>query len=159
MGASEWDYVEPFDTDLPTTLANLRRRVFDGRDYFWHESIPRPGTLADLDGLFTEIIETLSPGEIDYDDPRIIQLADIASSGTHSILDMRTVGDRGPITVLPRGEAEALFGAAKPSRADLERVGKGKWIEIESRWTGVCVPLHDESGTVTEVAFWGCSGD
>lgn len=93
MGASGWDYIEPFDTDLATTLANLRRRVFDEGDYFWFDSIPKPATFAELEGLFAEIA-ALTPDEIDYEDPRIIQLADIASSGTHSILDMSAVGAR-----------------------------------------------------------------
>lgn len=158
MGASGWDYIEPFDTDLATTLANLRRRVFDEGDYFWFDSIPKPATFAELEGLFAEIA-ALTPDEIDYEDPRIIQLADIASSGTHSILDMSAVGARGPITSLPAGEAEALFSTAQPTRADFDRVGEGRWVEVEGRWSGACVQLHDDSGTATEVAFWGVSGD
>jgi hypothetical protein len=51
MGASGWDYIEPFDTDLATTLANLRKRVFEEDGYFWFESIPKPATLAELDAL------------------------------------------------------------------------------------------------------------
>ena len=158
MGASGWDYIEPFDTDLTTTLANLRRRVFVDDDYFWFDSIPKPATFDELEALFAEIA-ALTPDEIDYEDPRMILLADIASSGTHSILDMDAVGAGGPIKPLPAGEAEALFGTARPTRADFDRVGEGRWAEVESRWTGVCVQLHDDSGAITEVAFWGSSGD
>lgn len=159
MGASAWDYIEPFDTDLATTLANLRQRTFAEGHYHWPASNPEPATLAEMDALFTEITKTLSPGEIDYDDPRVLMLVNIATSGTHSVLDLRSVGDRGSIIPLPEGEAEALFGTPEPTRADFDRVGDGKWIEVEGSWSGVCVPLHDASGAVTEVAFWGISGD
>jgi hypothetical protein len=159
MGASGWDYIEPFDTDLATTLANLRRRVFDEGDYFWFDSISKPGTLAEFDGLFAEL-NSMSPDGVDLEDPRIIELADIASSGTHSVLDAPTVGGRdGDIRIVPVAQVEALFGSSQPSRADFERLPERQRIEALSDCIGACVQLHDESGAVTEVAFWGISGD
>ncbi|MEY9927925.1 hypothetical protein ABH926_002559 [Catenulispora sp. GP43] len=158
MGASGWDYIEPFDTDLATTLANLRRRVFDEDDYFWFDSIPKPATFAELEALFAEIA-ALELGENDYDDPRIIELTDIASSGTHSILDAGGIGSRGGIRVVPAEQAEAVFGSPQPSRADFERMTMNQQIDVLNGSIGACVQLHDDSGAVTEVAFWGISGD
>jgi hypothetical protein len=162
MGASGWDYIEPFDTDLATTLANLRRRVFDEGAFVWYDAIPRPARIADLDALFDEIgemSEDLSGSPFDAADPRSITMIDLAACGTHSILDVRTVGPRGDVQVMPEVRVVELFGSAQPSRADFERVADRVFDEIEDSWNGLCVVLHDETGTRTEVAFWGISGD
>jgi hypothetical protein len=150
MGASGWDYIQPFDTDLQTTLNALRRRVFDEGEYFWFDSVPRPATLAELDAMFAD--------EPDFEGPDFDTLIDVAATGTHSILDVRTVGPRGHIQQLNEADTAALFGTATPStedfqRADLYRVASGRWSG------GFCVALHDPRGNVAAVGFWGISGD
>jgi hypothetical protein len=159
MGASGWDYIEPFDTDLATTLANLRKRVFEEDGYFWFESIPKPATLAELDALLQQDEDDLFDGELDFDSPEFQQLMDLATTGTHSVLDARGVGGRGSIRIVPPAAVEALFGSPQPSRADFERAPEGQRMDVLGDYTGACVQLHDATGAVTEVGFWGISGD
>lgn len=154
MGASGWDYVQPFDTDLATTLTNLRRRVFEEEDFSWYDSIPKPATLADLDAL---LADDPMDGEPDFDSPAFQQLIDVAITGTHSILDARTLGPRGDIQPLTEQQALQLFGTCSPTAAVFEETDLN---EMSAQgWTGYCVRLHDDSGAVTAIGFWGASGD
>ena len=143
-------YIQPFDTDLQTTLDALRRRVFDENDYFWFDSVPRPATLAELDAMFTD--------EPDFESPEFDILVDVVTSGTHSILDARTAGPRGDIQPLNEMEAVALFGIARPCGKDFERVDLGQ--HTPDRWNGgSCIALYDPQGSVTSIGFWGATGD
>jgi hypothetical protein len=150
MGDSGWDYIQAFEVDLSTTMDALRRRVFDEGDYFWFDEVPRPATLAELDALFTE--------EPDFEDPDFDLVIDITTSGTHSILDVRTMGGRFGIRPLTGAEAEALFGTATPHAQEFERADIGGFA-ADRRGAGYCVALHDALGNVEAVGFWGISGD
>src|SRR4051812_15279752 len=150
MGASGWDYTQPFDTDLQTTLNALRRRVFDEGTYFWFDSVPRPASLAELDEMFSS--------EPDFESPDFETLLDVVGSGTHSILDVRTVGPRGDVQPLNEADTVALFSTTTPSSqdfgcVDLYRLTSGRWSG------GFCVALHTPGGDVEAVGFWGISGD
>ena len=153
MGASGWEYIEPFDTDLATTLANLRQRVFEEDDYFWHDSLPKPATLAELDTM------DMFEGEPDFDDPEFQILIEMRFAGTHSVLDALSVGSGGDISIMTPARVAALVGSPQPSRAEFDRVPEARKVEALRGGLGACVPLHDESGAMTEVAFWGISGD
>ena len=57
MGASGWDYYVPYQEDLNAALQQLRREVFEARDYYWvnggdwrpvEEREPRPASLEEL---------------------------------------------------------------------------------------------------------------
>ncbi|NUP49910.1 MAG: hypothetical protein HOW97_21745 [Catenulispora sp.] len=150
MGASGWEYIQPFDTDVQTTFAALRQQTFDEGHYAWYDDVPRPATLADWDAMCAD--------EPDFNDPDFERVMDIVASGTASILDVHSVGPRGDIEPLAEQQTLALFGTCAPSAAvfkatDLNEMTSDKWNG------GFCVNLHDDSGTVTAIGFWGASGD
>ena len=157
MGASGWDYVQPFDTDLATTFAALRQRIFTEGHYFWFDSIARPATLADLDALCADDPMDMFDGEPDFDSPEFHTRIDIATAGTHSILDVHTVGRRADVEPLTAQETLELFGTCSPTTAIFEAADLHQMLP--EKWGGFCVELHDSSGAVEAIAFWGCSGD
>ncbi|MEU3300983.1 hypothetical protein ABZ729_14325 [Streptomyces sp. NPDC006678] len=141
MGASGWDYSVPYQGDLGAAFAGLRRRVFDGHDYYWlgeDEGEPWPSTEEEL-----------------WEDE------DVQEEGTHSILDIfRLIGpdeaeDCNTLRLVTDEEAFRLFGTRKPTRADVPEL-----IDLPcQRWRGRCAVLHDDRGMPQEIYFWGASGD
>ncbi|QMU77489.1 hypothetical protein GXW83_19100 [Streptacidiphilus sp. PB12-B1b] len=150
MGASGWDYITPFDTDVATTLARLHEQLFQAEyagDY---------ATLRDL-----------------WQDEEFM-----GEEGTHSILDVcRVVTTTAPpkpsvsddySTIRPLAPERVLhhFGTERPSRrqyqqrCEAERSAGATTLadECRMRWTGLYLVLH-EHDRPTDVAFWGCSGD
>jgi hypothetical protein len=160
MGASGWDCIEPYSGDLQSAYAAVRERVFLEEHYFWYDSTPRPASLAALDGL-------LADREPEFDENGGITeeyefLIDLATTGTHSILDTRSisVADATDITLLTEDEMDYVFGTNRPTRGDFEARDSYRSIEvIGDRWNGgKCVLLYNEAGEAVEVAFWGISG-
>lgn len=143
MGASGWDYVTEYKGDLTASLAALHASVFVSETYFREElvdwELPVP---ASLEELWTEPY-----GEF------------MGENGTHSILDLPSMEEISP---LRPGETAQTFGTDRPTRADWERVARGRaegvWHLLGERWTGRCVLLYRD-GEPDEVAFWGFSGD
>lgn len=152
MGASGWEYIQPFESDVQTTLAALRQRIFTGGDYAWYDSFARPATLADWDAMCA--------AEPDFEDPGFEDLMDIVGSGTASILDVHTVGSGQGKDIEPAAAADILmlFGTATPTRADFDRADLYK--VVPEKWNGgYYVNLHDAAGAVEAIGFWGASGD
>lgn len=152
MGASGWEYIQPFVTDVTATLAALRQRIFDEGDYFWYDSLARPATLADWDAMCAS--------KPDDDDPDFETLMEVVASGTASILDVHTVGRGMNYDVEPvsDGDALTLFGTVTPTRADFESADLG--TVVPDKWNGgFYANLYDAAGSVEAVGFWGASGD
>ncbi|MFE1957540.1 hypothetical protein [Streptomyces sp. NPDC059479] len=129
----------PYQEDLETAFVELRRKVFEERDYYWvHKGDPWP-----------ESFEELWADEI------------VQEAGTHSILDIfRIIGpddDPDDNTLEPVTEDEALrvLGTAKLTRAHVPEFEAFAY----ARWQGRCAVLHDELGEPREIYFWGASGD
>jgi hypothetical protein len=159
VGASGWSYVTPYRADVAESLRALQEKVLRDGDYYWWdepgEYTPRPGSLEVL---------WASDGRWD--------------SGTHSILDMdRVVASADPpdwrdgaaygaIRPLPEDSAVRIFGTSRPSRAQFEAAAKDYAspqhdelvAEVTMRWAGLYVLLY-EGDRVTEIGFWGISGD
>jgi hypothetical protein len=141
------------------SLRELQEKVLRDGDYYWwdefEEYAPRPGSL-----------EVLWTGDGRWD------------SGTHSILDTdRVVASTNPpdwrdgaaygaIRPVTQDAAVRIFGTSRPSRAQFEAAAKEYAsprqdelvAEVTMRWAGLYVLLY-EGGRVTEVGFWGISGD
>ncbi|MFF3754135.1 hypothetical protein ACFYYH_27340 [Streptomyces sp. NPDC002018] len=129
----------PYQEDLGTAFEELRRKVFEERDYYWdQEDGPRPGTLEEL-----------------WEDESVQE------SGTHSILDIfRIAGpgeypEDGVLIPVPEDEALRVLGTSKPTRSDVPAFEAFGF----ERWQGRCVVLHDGRGEPREIYFWGASGD
>jgi hypothetical protein len=150
MGASGWDYHAAYTDDPQQMLASLHRSVLAERSYYWaNEDVPRPTTLAQLHKLYE-----------DEDNE------DLASEGTHSILDIYRVlpagspDEFGAIMPLTAEELQTAFGTSAPTRAQFDAVYDGGMSLIVDfpRWSGRYTTLHDD-GQPTEIAVWGFSGD
>jgi hypothetical protein len=155
MGASGWEYVVSYQQDLGAALDALRREVFAAGDYVKPADsghvldLPEPASIEDL----TEQEEYWEF---------------MGTSGTHSIIDVRGVvpagfegEDFGTIRPLLDSEYRELFGSARPSRADYERLAGTERLHdyvTGGRWTGRAAVLWD-NGAPTELVFWGYSGD
>ena len=150
MGASGWEYVVPYQADLQSALSDLRRRVFaEGRYYSPTEwDMTPPESADDLwnNEYYWEFMGT---------------------NGTHSIIDVARVAPYnaeeqkfGTICPLTDDEHAVLFGSARPTRADYDRVqgAQALWEFLGERWTGRAAILWAD-GKPAEIAFWGFSGD
>ncbi|TWG14038.1 hypothetical protein FHX34_104332 [Actinoplanes teichomyceticus] len=138
----------PYQPDLGRALDELRKRVFEEGDYWWAEPYQLGTSAADF------------PNRPRTEDELWSSEA-VLESGTHSILDMRTVVRPGEkpdyCTVEPVSEREALecAGVARLTRAHVEAIDD----LAEQRWFGRCAVLHDDAGNPSEIYFWGYSGD
>jgi len=159
VGASEWSYVTPFLGDVAGSLRELQEKVLRDGDYYWsddfEEYTPRPGSL-----------EVLWASD------------DRWNSGTHSILDVdRVVASTDPpdwrdgaaygaVRPVTEEAAVRIFGTPRSSRAQFEAAADDcasprhaeLIAEVTMRWTGLYILLR-EGDRVTEVGFWGFSGD
>lgn len=144
MGASGWDYVEPYEGDPSQSLTRLRNRVLAESDYYWDDDYlgPRPASLDELDQLREE--------------------EEFWEVGTHSVLDVDRViaaddeDHDGTVRELPEDEAISIFGTAEPTR-DLF-IARRNELPNHRQWSGLYQLLHRD-GAPTEIAFWGISGD
>ncbi|MEV5611097.1 hypothetical protein [Streptomyces sp. NPDC052225] len=138
MGASGWDYYVPYLEDVGAALDDLKRQVFDARDYLWYEDIPHPATIEEL-----------------WDDESVQE------TGTHSILDMDRVlrpGEDPEITTVRPVSAEEARRATGTDVLTREHVEAIEPLATE-RWYGRVAVLHDAAGRPSELYFWGFSGD
>jgi hypothetical protein len=162
MGASGWTYVTPYRGDVEASLRELRHRVFRDGDYYWFwqqypgdNPLPRPAT---IDGIW----ETETMRE----------------TGTHSILDIyrvltttdppnrHNVSDYSTVRPLAPERVRYHFGACRPTRVRFEALASdsGKpgssdfWDELKMRSAGLYVLLYEED-EITDIGFWGYSGD
>ena len=149
MGASEWEYVVPYQA-LQAALTDLRRQVFDSGEFIspveW--GLPAPKSVEDL---------TQQEHYREF----------MGDNGTHSIIDVLNVvpydmGEQEPGTVCAFTDDESLdyFGSTRPTRADWDRFRSDPISHeyVAGRWTGRAMVLW-EGDTPSEIAFWGYSGD
>jgi hypothetical protein len=154
MGASGWNYVEPWAGGVEETFEALRAREFAG--------------------LFGELPEDLRPADIaelwsgdEFDEDT--WLGFMCAQGTHTIVDIRSfVGADVDLDALPEGStmrqvpaAEVLevFGHGRPGRDEFERLTRhSPLFGDDGRGTGRCAVLYEGRDPVA-VAFWGRSGD
>ena len=150
VGASDWEYVVPYQSDMAEALTSLRRRVFDEGSYL------NPSKL----GL-------RAPATVD----ELVQepyWEFMGTSGTHSILDVLDVvpaddDEQGYGTIRPLTDREyrELLGNSQPTPDDFRRVsGSAQLHEYidAGRNTGRAAVLWTV-GSPSEIAFWGYSGD
>ena len=133
-------------------LTALHERELSDQGYYWpDESLPRPGTLAELHELLGDEANEL-----------------LADSGTHSILDVYRVlppgeGDEfGSVLPLPIDEVRQAFDTDRPTRDQFEAVFEGGvqslTTDLFPGYSGRFTTLFD-GDTPTETVIWGYSGD
>ncbi|MFC9626192.1 hypothetical protein ACFTXM_41625 [Streptomyces sp. NPDC056930] len=157
MGASGWDYVTRYDSDVEAALATLRARVFQ-------EEYGNGANYRSLDDL--------------YEDEEFM-----GTEGTHTILDIdRVVATDAP----PEGSCASDYGTLRPlalsrvvhhfgtDRPTVEQYGelvsaaneaasheehvRSLLGECRMRWTGYYVVLYSD-GRPTHLGIFGFSGD
>lgn len=144
MGASGWDYIQPYEGDAEIALTRLREHVLAAQDYYWDDDYlgSRPTSLDELDELRAE--------------------EEFWEVGTHSILDVDRViaadaeDHDGTVRELTAEECRSTFDTDRPSRGDF--AAHQHDLPIDRRWSGYYQLLHND-GVATEIAFWGASGD
>jgi hypothetical protein len=155
MGASGWEYVVPYKSDLGAALDALRQEVFASGDYL------KPSFYGDV----FDLPEPASADDL-FEQEQYQEF--MGTSGTHSIIDVPSVmpagaddDEFGAIRPLSESECVELFGAAQPSRADYERLAGSERLYDHvtgGRWTGRAAVLWAD-GSQSEIVFWGISGD
>ena len=155
MGASDWEYVVPYQPDLGAALDALRRQVFASGEYV------KPS-------FYGEVFDLPEPSSVDDLTEQEQYWEFMGTSGTHSIIDVLNVvpadftGEEfGTIRPLSDAECAELFGATQPTRADYTPLAGSERLHdyvTGGRWTGRAAALWAD-GTPAEIAFWGYSGD
>ncbi|MBC9731574.1 hypothetical protein [Streptomyces sp. TRM68367] len=144
MGASRWIYFTDKNTDPQAALDELREQVFEQS---WRHREPSLQTLSDLmdSGILEEEGGTHSIIDVD----RMIVTADIDAE------------EDGTVRLVTPQEIIEYFGAAKPTRDDIERAYKTSASDIPPtfRGSGCCAPVYDENGNAAGLVFWGMTGD
>jgi hypothetical protein len=150
LGASDWEYIVPYQRDLVAALTGLRRHVFEDGDYISPSEfgLPVPASVDDL--VNEEYWEFMG------------------THGTHSILDTldvttpdNTSQEYATIRPLTEDEYVTLFGSTTPSHdafAELSNSDRLHDYIDGGRGTGRVAILW-EDGKPRELAFWGYSGD
>jgi hypothetical protein len=157
VGASGWDYREPYVDTVGETLIAVQERVLASGDHIWpwdgadpddedDEAPPRPSSLAALNAAK--------------------EIEEFWDEGTHTILDVDRIADTdevGAIRPLSATELTRVFGTEQPSGADFDRVYQpgpaGPLGDLMgTRWSGRSMVIFRD-GTPDEVFFWGFSGD
>ncbi len=150
MGASGWHYYAQYDEDPSRALSALHASVLESGDYYWGgDDDERPSTFDELSAMFEDE---------DFED--------VASEGTHSILDIDRVLPAGSpddvfaVVALSSDEVQRAFGTTTPTREQFDAVFRNgeDFIADFPRWSGRFTPLY-EDGRPTSLAFWGFSGD
>jgi hypothetical protein len=155
MGASEWEYVVPYQPDLVAALDALRRQVFASGEYVKPDS-------------YGDVFDLPEPRSVDDLTEQEQYWEFMGTSGTHSIIDVLNVvpadftGEEFA-TIRPLSDAECaeLFGTTQPSRADYTSLAGSQRLHeyvTGGRWTGRAAVLWAD-GTPADIAFWGYSGD
>lgn len=146
MGASSWDYVVPYRTDIMEAVLNLQRQVFADGDYWkgYHDEFDT-GSLDELLAL--------------KDGMRFWE------EGTHSILDMDRIlvpgaeDEADAIDVFPDDETLRFLGSDQPTRQDFDGARDDILLNADlPRWHGRYVILYEDRKPA-QIAFFGYSGD
>ncbi|MBN9692975.1 MAG: hypothetical protein J0M24_22255 [Verrucomicrobia bacterium] len=168
MGATGWNYFAPYQADIEAALQKLRAEVFERGEYGQAQGMP-PEVLASLPPEAREAWEKLRDleaqrlGGPSREFATIDELLEAAAAdGTHSILDILSIGsepDFGTAWPAPSDVVQRVYGAERPSRAQVEaRIGSiSEALELE-RWQAVYVLVY-EQGRPVEIYFEGVSGD
>ena len=150
VGASGWEYMVPYQSDMAEALASLRRLVFAEGSY-------------------------VNPSELGLRAPATVDELEqepywefMGTSGTHSILDVLSVvpaddDEQEYATIRPLTDREyrELWGNPQPTRDDFGRVSNSAQLHEyvdAGRNTGRAAVLWAD-GSPSEIAFWGYSGD
>jgi hypothetical protein len=179
MGATGWEYFEPYQVDTSAALQRLRERVFAKERVIVGKSFSK----SVFDGLLSRPIDTiLSQEEKQKHADLIVQelkkisgskgskpktieelLKRQGESGTHSILDIIRVSPEPEfraVSPLPASKLVEIFGTEKPSHAEIESKYNEDVLEeyICERWQGIYIVAYRD-GLPDEIFFAGSSGD
>jgi hypothetical protein len=174
MGASGWHYFAPFQADISKALRELQEDIFQRGNYLKmddslesiDEWIASLRTLPADDHLTTTMLneaqwrrQLVSRGE----PTTIEELREWnAESGTHSIIDILSVGDVATFGVaapLTDEELVRLFGTTQPTRTMTDVSETIRTLtDLRDNWEGTYVVLYHD-GQPDEILFAGFSGD
>jgi len=160
MGASDWAYFVPYQTDLESALQALRQNVFANGEYYkpadWFRRLHEDNIIDQqrLTTLLESVSSTPEPQTIE----ELIQMRGL--DGTHSIIDITRVStelDYGVVTPLSEQEYSDVFGTDTPTHEMVEQKAD-HLVTMRERWQGVYVLVY-EGDVPNEIFFAGFSGD
>ena len=169
MGASEWNYFVPYQSDINQALQTLRQEEFEqhGNDYrntpYWEgmtlEEFLPPEPVDDDERA--EYAATLRHLQSLPEPTTIEELQEWNSpDGTHSILDINGVSDTpkfGTVSPLTPDQLLTLFGTTQPTRTMVRQAGN-RYGDLRKRWEGLFIIVYRD-GRPDEIFFTGFSGD
>jgi hypothetical protein len=143
MGASFWYNITPYQPDVLKAFRQLQEKVLAEGDYYGDE-------IHEMMEFSTiEELAEAKDGE------------DFWEVGTHSVLDMHTIGtanEPGVVVALSPEQTRELLGSERPTRDDFLSRYKQEAVGHVERWTGRMAVLF-QGDQPHELAFWGVSGD
>jgi len=173
MGASDWNYFVPYETDISKALQNLREVTFQQGKYYQRDPYWKEMTFEDFlpPGMDEEeTAEYLEEFQILQALPEPISIEALikwnGEEGTHSIIDIREVtpiSGFGAVAPLSSEELKMFFGTDKPTREMIENKAYELSIFLQnelarSRWEGTYIIVY-QGDEPAEIYFTGYSGD
>lgn len=166
MGASGWQYIVPYQTDIQKALNELRGLVFQSGNYykrepFWQDTDESEYDDAPDEEVRQQLVEWLHKMK-SMKEPTTIEELFLwnGEDGTHSILDIKGVSDvpdYGAISPLSLEELVSLFGTQQPTRAMIEQK-TDEIMGLRKSWQGTYVIVFKD-GFPNEIFITGFSGD
>jgi hypothetical protein len=159
MAGEPWKVSAPFDADVARALDETRRRIFREGHYTGVEG-HHFATLEELDAFFMRG-PTFLRDENEEEGEGWHTLDMSGATGTQSILDIRSVGNRiawGTAAPLDDDELREVFGTTTPMTADLTDDREDDLYEGLQRGECAYVVVYDE-GKPSQIVFYGYSWD
>ena len=169
MGASNWYYFVPYQSDINKALQELRQQVYNVGDYY-KSQVPYDyknmteaqikkeyGGWEDSDALIHDALYYHSMPEPTDPDSLVVWNRE---EGTHSIIDIERTSDTPNLSTaapLPEETLLELFGTVKPNHAQVD-AKKAVINELRSRWHGTYIVVY-KNDEPDELFFTGFSGD
>lgn len=163
MGASDWNYIVPYQANIGQALQALRQLVFEQGAYY-----KRAEFLARILEFQPDDLQDRLQDEINRQQtlPPPTSIAGLlernGEEGTHSIIDIEAVSmERGFRIASPLAEQELidLFGTQPPSREMVADKEQARILAtFRRRWEALYIVVYKD-GQPTEIFFRGFSGD
>jgi hypothetical protein len=184
MGATQWSYFVPYQSDINEALQQLQDEIFKQGEYEQPFGFNQTEVESQLDYLaaayqslpkeirehtdqFMELARTAAKQHQPRLSPKSIKqlLERCGTEGTHSILDIERISPEptfGAIAPLPRERVLEIFGTEYPTRDMVAewsaRVDSLDAEPLYRRWEGIYIIVYRDTEPV-EIYFEGCSGD
>ncbi len=169
MGASGWAYLVPYQSDINTTLHELREAVFKSGDYYTESAFLEMIDEVQVEkylppDFFQQFKEALHSLRSEPQRPKPQTIAELlemnGENGTHSIIDVSGIASTpgfGRAAPLSHQQLMDVFGTDQPTRSMVEQKAD-ELQSLRSRWEATYIIVYAD-GLPSEIFFTGYSGD